>query len=249
MNQLLIEHDAGLTVVTLNNPDQRNALSVELLQQMARALDPATDDEPHAILLRGNGPAFCAGFDLGAVVDDPCVLQDLIVALGEVTHRMRNHPAPIVLAAHGSVIAGGCAILSAADIVILGDQTKVGYPVHRLGVSPAVTLPTLLQTIGEGPARAIVMDGRLRTGMEAHRLGIGTQLVPEDDVQKEALELACSIASQPSAATAATKKWMNALDGSDDGARWDGPIAGSKPLAEGAEAAERIQAFWANRRS
>ena len=249
MDQLLVEHDAGLTVVTLNNPDQRNALSVQLLQEMSSALEDVTNDETCAILLRGNGSAFCAGFDLGAVADEPRVLQELIVALGEVTRRMRSHPAPIVLAAHGSVIAGGCAILSAADVVILGDQTKVGYPVHRLGVSPAVTLPTLLQTIGEGPARAIVMDGRLHTGMEAHRLGIGTRLVPEDDVQHEARTLARAIASQPPAATAATKQWMNTLDESNDGSRWDGPIAGSKPLADGAEAAERIKAFWANRRS
>lgn len=248
MNQLLIEHDAGLTALTLNNPNQRNVLSVELLKQLCSALEDAACNKSTAILLRGNGPAFCAGFDLGAVVEEPLVLQELIVALGDVTRRMRNHPVPIVLAAHGSVIAGGCALLSAADIVVLGDQTNVGYPVHKLGVSPAVTLPTLLQTISEGPARALVMDGRLRTGIDAHRLGIGTHLVPEVDVQSEASRLAASIAAHPASATQETKHWIGTLDGSDDRARWDGPIAGSQPLAGGKEAVERMQAFWAKRR-
>lgn len=248
MNQLRIEHDAGLTTLTLNNPNQRNVLSVELLRQLCSALENAAGNETTAILLRGNGPAFCAGFDLSAVVEEPLVLQELIVALGDVTRQMRNHPAPIVLAAHGSVIAGGCALLSAADIVVLGDQTNVGYPVHRLGVSPAVTLPTLLQTICEGPARTLVMDGRLRTGIEAHRLGIGTHLVPEIDVQSQASRLAASIASQPASATQTTKHWLGTLDGSDDSARWDGPIAGSQPLAGGKEAVERMHAFWEKRR-
>ena len=92
------------------------------------------------------------------------------------------------------------------------------------------------------------MDGRLRTGIEAHRLGIGTHLVPEIDVQSQASRLAASIASQPASATQTTKHWLGTLDGSDDSARWDGPIAGSQPLAGGKEAVERMHAFWEKRR-
>jgi len=250
MSHLLVEHDGPLTTLTLDDPARRNALSVQLLQQLSDALDDtAQREESTAVLLRGNGPAFCSGFDLGPVVEEPMVLQDLLVALGNVTRRMRTHPLPVILAAHGAAIAGGCALLSAADLVVLGNQTMIGYPVHRLGLSPAVTLPTLMPSAGEGTARMLVMDGRLRSGEEIHRLGLGTRLVCETDVQDEARQLAEDIAAQPAQATRATKKWLCSLEGSDDAARWEEATSSSEPLVGGEEVVKRLQAFWSKRQS
>ena len=244
-----IEHVDALAIITLNDPERRNALTVSMLDELQQALDAlAGTRHIAAVLLQGAGPAFCAGFDLGAIVDEPMTLQALISGLGGTTRRMRELPMPIIVAAHGAAIAGGCALLSAADLSVIGDRTTAGYPVHRLGVSPAVTLPTLMQAIGEGPARSLVLDGQLRTGADAHRLGLGTHLVQEEDVQAEARRLCESIMAHGCAAVRATKQWLGALDGSEDGARWTGPIRGSEPLAGGTEAVERMEAFWAKRR-
>ncbi len=246
---ILLEHDDALAIITLNDPERRNALTVAMLEELCAVLDDtARRDDITAVLLRGAGPAFCAGFDLGAIVDDPMTLQALIAGLGETTRRMRSLPMPIIVAAHGAAIAGGCALVSAADMSVIGDQTVAGYPVHRLGVSPAVTLPTLMQAIGEGPARTLVLDGRLHTGADAHQLGVGTHLAPEEDVQAEARRLAENVMRHGGSAVRATKQWLGALDGSEDGARWDGPVRGSEPLAGGAEAVERMRAFWSKRR-
>ncbi len=244
-----LDHLERMTVITLNDPARRNALTVEMLEQLCRILDElATRDDIDVVLLQGAGPAFCAGFDLGAIVEAPMTLQAMITGLGGATRRMRSLPMPIIVAAHGAAIAGGCAMLSAADLSVLGDRTTAGYPVHRLGVSPAVTLPTLMQAIGEGPARTLALDGQLHTGAAAHRLGLGTHLVAEEDVQAEARRLCERIVQHGSTALRATKQWLGTLDGSSDESRWSGPIHGSEPLAGGAEAVERMEAFWAKRR-
>ncbi len=250
MTELLLIRDDSLATVSLNAPERRNALSVSMLDELETSLESlASDAGVQAVLLKGEGAFFCAGFDLGAIVDDPMLLQELVERLGRVTMLMRTVPAPIILAAKGTAIAGGCALLTGADIVILGDQTRVGYPVHALGISPAVTIPTLSQSAGSGPARALLMDGQLRTGEEVLETGLAVDLVPEAMVEQEAAKLAGRIAALPPRAVQATKKWMNELDGSNDPSRWTRPVDGSAPLAGSSEAVEMLGRFWKRKSS
>jgi len=250
MTELLVNQEDSLATVSLNAPERRNALSVSMLDELLSTLESLGSDEGvQAILLRGEGAFFCAGFDLGAIVDEPMLLQDLVSRLGRVTMLMRSAPAPIILAAKGAAIAGGCALLTGADIVVLGDRTRVGYPVHALGISPAVTIPTLSQAAGAGPTRAMLMDGRLRTGREVLETGLGVDLVSEDDVEEEAMRLADHVAGLPPNAVQATKSWLNELDGSDDPSRWTRPVEGSAPLAGSREAVELLGRFWERKQS
>lgn len=250
MTELLINQEESLATVSLNAPERRNALSVLMLDELETSLESlASDVDVRAILLKGEGEFFCAGFDLGAIVDDPMLLQELVERLGRVTMLMRTAPAPIILAAKGAAIAGGCALLTGADIVVLGDQTRVGYPVHALGISPAVTIPTLSQSAGSGPTRALLMDGRLRTGQEVLETGLGVDLVPEAKVDLEATRLAGHVAALPPAAVQATKNWLNELDGSNDPSRWVRPVEGSAPLASSNEAVELLGRYWQRKQS
>jgi len=250
MTELLLNRKDSLATVSLNAPERRNALSVSMLDELESSLQSlASDGDVRAVLLKGEGDSFCAGFDLGAIVDDPMLLQELVERLGRVTMLMRTVPAPIILAAKGTAIAGGCALLTGADIVILGDQTRVGYPVHALGISPAVTIPTLSQSAGSGPTRALLMDGRLRTGPEVLETGLGVDLVPEAMVEQEAARLAGHIAALPPTAVQATKNWLNELDGSNDPSRWIRPVEGSAPLAGSSEAVRLLGRFWQRKSS
>ncbi|MBM44266.1 MAG: hypothetical protein CMJ36_04555 [Phycisphaerae bacterium] len=250
MDELLVNREDALATISLNDPGRRNALTVSMLDGLESALKAlANDPGVQAVLLRGEGSFFCAGFDLGAIVDEPMTLQDLVARLGRVTMRMRSLPAPVILAAKGAAIAGGCALLTGADIVVLGDETKVGYPVHALGISPAVTIPTLSQAAGDGPARAMLMDGRLRTGREVLETGLGADLVSEKSVDEEAGALARHVASLPPVAVKATKRWLNELDGSNDPSRWTQPVEGSAPLAGSGEAVDLLGRFWKRKSS
>ena len=176
-------------------------------------------------------------------------LQAMISGLGGTTRRMRSLPMPIIVAAHGAAIAGGCAILGAADLSVLGDRTMAGYPVHRLGVSPAVTLPTLMQAIGEGPRAdpgtrwTTLYRSRGPSTWTGHPISWRRSMSrPKDG---DSASTSSSTDPRPSVQPS---QWLGALDGSGDETRWSGPIHGSEPLAGGAEAVERLEAFWAKRR-
>lgn len=241
-----IERRKDVVVVTLNDPDRRNAMSLSLFATLAERLDSvAAEDSIGAVVLAGAGPAFCAGFDLGAVVDEPTVMRQFIHRLSDTCRQLRRLPMPVIAAAHGAAIAGGCAVLSACDFVVTSRTARLGYPVHRIGVSPAVTLPTLMQAIGEGAARTLVMGGRLIDGVEARRLSLASHLVDTDeDVLPRATSLAAEIAAKPRAAVRVTKAWLNELDGSLDDARFDAPADGSADLAEREEATRLLSEFW-----
>jgi len=125
-------------------------------------------------------------------------------------------------------IAGGCAIVSACDLVVVSATARLGYPVHRIGLSLAVTIATLQQAIGPGAARATLLGGQLFDGANACRIGLAARLCPDDaSVHTEAIRLCRSIAAHGPQALRATKRWLNELDGSLDDERFDRPAQDS----------------------
>ncbi len=163
-------------------------------------------------------------------------MAQYVERLGSLLRTVRRLPQAVVAAVQGAAIAGGCALVSACDLVVVGRSARLGYPVHALGVSPAVTLPTLVQSVGPGAARAMVVGGALLDGPGAKRLGLATHLCNDDEVGGAALELARSIAAHGAAAVRATKRWINELDGSLDDTRSAGPTEDSAALARTEEA-------------
>src|SRR5690606_12641741 len=113
----------------------------EALERRVHAI--ASDSSARVVLLTGAGHAFCAGFDLGAAVEQPALMAHFIQRLSDINRSIRRLPQVVVAAVQGAAIAGGCAILSACDFVVVCPDATLGYPVHRIGVSPAVTLPLL----------------------------------------------------------------------------------------------------------
>ncbi|MGI9014065.1 MAG: enoyl-CoA hydratase/isomerase family protein [Phycisphaerales bacterium] len=247
------QHDPGVAIITLSDPERRNALSVAMFDGLDMALDQIETAEAgtiRCVLIRGAGPAFCAGFDLPAVLDAPALLGDFIQRLSTAIRRLRRLTQPVVAQVHGAAIAGGCAILSACDFVVIANDAKVGYPVHAIGISPAVTLPTLMGAIGAGPARALVMSGKLLNGSEAFQLGLATHCVNNEDdaLHQVAHKLAIELAGKPPHAVQTTKRWLNQLDSSLDDDRFDGPASQSAAEADGVEAIEMLKAAWEQRR-
>jgi len=244
---LIIRHcHGGVLSLALNDPARRNALSLGMFDALHAAVtDAAADASVRVVFLRGEGKAFCAGFDLGACVDDPSMMATLIHHLSQLDRSLRRLPQPVVAAVHGAAIAGGCAILSACDFVFVERAAKLGYPVHRIGVSPAVTLPTLMPAVGPGPARALVMSGELIDGMEAKRIGLATHVIEgEDRLLAEARSLCAGLAAKPPGAVRATKAWLNELDGSLGDGAFDETATASASLADGAEAIAMLAAVW-----
>jgi len=236
--------------ITLDRPAVRNALLPDLLDGLDAALDAAAErSELVALVLSGAGPVFCAGFDLAAAVEDETLLGTLVRRLGSTARRLRRLPAVTIAAAHGAAVAGGCALVAACDFAVVGPQTKLGYPVHRIGLSPAVTIPALASTIGPGPARDLLLSGRLVTGNEALRLGLASHLADdEENVAAEARDLAERLARHGHHALRTTKAWLNTLDGSLEDEPGDRATADSAEATASDETGTMLRAFWDGRR-
>ena len=215
-----IERDGrSIAVVLLDRPEKRNALTPDMLKALCAALEEAPKSHD-AVVLTGEGKLFCAGFDLSLCKDDPSgeTMRQLLTGLSRACTIMRRTEQPVVIAAHGAAIAGGCALLGGGDIVVSDIHAKLGYPVTKIGVSPAVSAPFLSYNVTSGTSREMLLVPELISGEEAHTKGLIHELVEaREDVRESAISIAASLAAKPPHAYAATKKLLNQLEGTDNG--------------------------------
>lgn len=208
-----IESRGTVRVVMLDRPEKRNALTVDMLRQLDEAMQMAA--ESRAVVLLGAGMVFCAGFDLLERVpgDDLAALREQLCGLGRVVARMRGGGVPVVIGVQGAAVAGGCALLGGGDIVVAERCAKLGYPVLRLGVSPAVTTPYLSGAVGDGACRAMVMDPALIGVERAMTIGLVHEVVDSlERVHDRAIEIGEALAKKPGGAVGQTRRWLGVLD-------------------------------------
>lgn len=204
--------DGPVWHITLARPQQRNALTPEMVAALLQAIQ-STPSQARVLLLRGEGKVFCAGFDLERSQGEAgiSVVRDLLTGLHASVMAMASLSVPVVVCVQGAAIAGGCALLTAADAVISHAAAQFGYPAARLGLSPAVSAPTLAQHTGFGAARALQLDGGLISGERALAIGLVTQIVELDAISAQGLSVARNLASKPEASLAATRNLLQSL--------------------------------------
>lgn len=240
---ILSRHEGGVAVVSFNRPEARNALTPDMFAALRATLDHVLGaSATRALLLTGEGKVFCGGFDLKLCLAHPGTLAHLLRDLSSVIQRLSDRDLPVVIAAHGAAIAGGCALLSAADVVVTNEDAKLGYPVTPLGISPAVSGPFMRAAVGEGVTRARQLEPALISGREATRLGVAHECVARaEEVAPRALAIANELASKPPGAFSATKSWLRQLasaDGPPDAAMR--ALGASLDLAGGTEEQELL---------
>lgn len=235
-----------MTTISLVRPEKKNALTPAMQNDLCTAINSAAADSAcRAILLRGEGDAFCAGFDLSLCRDNDDVLRDLLSGLSRAILALRAAPQPVVIAAHGAAIAGGCALLGGGDYVVTDAAAKIGYPVTRLGISPAVSAPFVLPHVGPAAGRARLLDATLIDGREALRIGLAHEcLASAAEATARAEQIAAEFAAKPTVGLRATKHLLNELssDGPADAAKR--ALAVSLGLVGSAEQAERLAQLW-----
>lgn len=203
--------------LSLNRPEKRNALSIDLLAALHARLDDlaahASGSEIAACIITGEGPTFCAGMDLKAVLNEPGAPLKLLSSLAELTIRIRRMPVVTIARVNGAAIGGGCGLACVCDLAVTHPDSKMGYPEVDLGVCPAVVAPWLVQSIGPGAARRILLQGGTMTGLRAHELGMVSHCVPAPELDKTVNEIAGRIAGAGLNALRATKSLLNELEG------------------------------------
>lgn len=239
-----VEPMGPVAVIRLDRAAKRNALTPAMLASLTGSVDRA--NSARAIVLSGVGDVFCAGFDLSLCRDDESVLAALLRGLSLAIRALRASACPVVASAHGAAIAGGCALLGGCDVVITHDDAKLGYPVVRLGVSPAVSYPTFAAHVGQGPAVARLCDSGLITGRDALRLGLAHECLESPHMcEPRALEIANTLADKLPHAMTHTKRLIDRLAGLDSPTAFDAALQTSLSLVGSAEQRERLAALWA----
>lgn len=207
----------GTARLTLNRPEARNALSLELIEAARAALGrAAARRDVRALLLGGEGNVFCAGMDLKAALAAPGAPAKLLGAIGELTLEIRAFPTPIIAVAQGAAIGGGCGLVCVADLAWTHPEAILGFPEVDLGVCPAVVTPWLARRVGAGRARRILLEAGTLSGAQAHALGVVTHVAESaKTIEREALAMAQRIAQASPIAVRATKASLNRLEAPD----------------------------------
>jgi Enoyl-CoA hydratase/carnithine racemase len=206
------KHSPHITIVTLNRPERRNALSIQLLTELIAAIKLASD-QPHEriIVLRGAGAAFCTGLDLKEAQNQTKAhaTADLVAHLLGALSEAR----PVTIAAvHGAAVAGGAGIMSACDFVVAAEGTKIGYPETRRGLVAGLVLTFLRRQLRERDIRELLLGGELIDAKRALAMGLVNRVVARDAVLTEALKFADSVfARRTERAILQTKRMIEEL--------------------------------------
>ena len=159
--------------ITLNRPEKRNALSLELMEELIGVLrSVSADPETRAIVLEGAGPAFSAGHDLGEMVGRDLAfyqrLFDVCTELMETIHRL---PQPVIAKVHGVATAAGCQLVAACDLAVAADDARFATPGVKIGLFCSTPMVPLSRAIGRKRALEMLLTGELDRRADGARLG------------------------------------------------------------------------------
>lgn len=211
MDPLLIEDSGTVRMLTMNRPEKHNALNTALTQTLLDSLGAAdADPAVKAVVLTGAGKSFCAGADTtefsALVPDDPGAVNaraDLTSALHLVFSQMNK---PVIAAVRGNALGGGAGLALAADMVVMANDARLGYPELKHGIVAALVLANLVRQVGRKQAFELVALAEPIDGDRASDLGLVNRVVAHDEVLPTAMALATTLAGWSPLAMATTKR-------------------------------------------
>jgi methylglutaconyl-CoA hydratase len=191
---ILVQSDDGVTTITLNRPEKRNALSPALIEELIAALEETASSECSAVILAGAGPAFCAGLDIEYLdasqsrtaaqhrrdsVNIACVLRMLY-----------DFPKPVIAAVNGPAIGSGMSLATIPAFTLATPWARFAFNEVRMGFVPAVAAMFLLRQVGEKRIRDLLLTGRMLKAQEAMQMGLVTEVVAAEELMQAAHSLA-----------------------------------------------------------
>jgi methylglutaconyl-CoA hydratase len=212
MPVVLIEKQTPqIRTIVLNRPERRNALTLDLLNELSAAVKAASDQpEERVLILRGAGAAFCTGLDLREAADHTKAHATAeMVARTLVT--LSQTRLITIAAVHGAAVAGGAGIMSACDFVVAAERTKIGYPEVRRGLVAGLVMTFLRRQVGERNMRELLLGSELIDAERAKEIGLVNRVVAKDDLMNEAQKFAQSVLQAAPGALTQTKRLIEEL--------------------------------------
>ena len=214
-----IERRGAVAIVTLNDPDRRNALSPEMRAEMLAALDPLTADGTcRALVLTGAGGTFCAGGDLRSMRSgDPLYARHRMMMSHRLVRLLAAGPKPVIAAVEGFAFGAGLSLAALADTCVVSREAKFGAVFGKVGLMADLGLLwSLPQRIGAARARRLMLEAGTLDAAEAERLGLADVLVEAGGALEAALEVAQGFADRAPLPIAATRSAFAQLGGDLD---------------------------------
>ena len=193
---LLVEHEAPISIVTLNRPERRNALSLDLMQEMIDCMrEIGQSTEIQVVILAGNGPAFSAGHDLSELVDrnigDYRRVFDVCTQLMTLIQEI---PQPVIAEVNGVATAAGCQLVASCDLGIASEGAKFATPGVRIGLFCTTPMVALSRAIGRKRALEMLLTGAPVNARTAAEWGLINRVVPGEELRETTTQLARQIA-------------------------------------------------------
>ena len=200
------ERAGGIGIITLNRPEKRNALSVQLRREISTCLNNWRNSPVVGVVIfTGAGSAFSAGFDLDEF-RQPELFGELFDSSSRYHREVWTFPKPTIAAVNGAAMAGGFDLATICDIRVCSESAAFGHPEIKFGVPPLFT--PLRWLVGDGLARDLCLTGRKIDAKEAHHIGLVSEIVVGDRLLERALQIAAGIMEAPSEALQFTKEYL-----------------------------------------
>jgi len=248
-NEVLVAVDAGIATVTLNRPEQRNAMNTALLQALRSTFDSLEERrDVRVVVVRGAGPAFCAGMDLKEMQQrrgeaDP---EGNVV---EVLQRVERSKHPTIAVLHGDAIAGGCELALHCDLRVAAEPARLGMPLARIGlVIPFPLGQKLVEIIGPAQTRQLLFTGQPIDACRAHEIGMVHHVVPPAELDAAVQALARRIADNAPLSLAGIKASILRATSLRDGIRHEDLDAAATRARTSADAQEGRRAMLEKRK-
>jgi len=250
-DKLLVKTEAGVRTLTLNRPDRLNAIDMESLEALIGALEAAqADADVRVVVLAGAGRAFCAGADVGHMVERrPAEWERIVERYLDPVRRIADLDKPVIARLQGDVVGGGLGLAMACDFRIAASNARFCAPFIKLALagcdmSAGYFLPRL---VGLGLATDMMMTGRWMDAEEAGRSRLVSRVVPETELDAAVGQLAAQLAAGPAAALAVTKRAIRRSVDRDRAAEFDYEVFVQVQCLQSADHQEGIAAFLARR--
>jgi len=200
-----------IRAIVLNRPERRNALTLELLNELNAAIKVASEQpQERVLILRGAGAAFCTGLDLKEAADQTKAHATAEMVASTLITLSQTRLITIA-AVHGAAVAGGAGIMSACDFVIAAEGTKIGYPEVRRGLVAGLVMTFLRRQVGERNMRELLLGSEFIDANRAKEIGLVNRVVAQNDLVDEAQKVADSVLQGAPAALAQTKRLIDEL--------------------------------------
>jgi enoyl-CoA hydratase len=229
--------DRGVATITLDSQHNRNALSRRLVDGVHHGIDLAEDADARAIVLRHEGPAFCAGADLKERSDGPTDLTPFV----RVLQRLMDTERPTIAAVDGAVRAGGIGLMASCDLVVVNSATTFALTEVRIGVAAAIISVPILRRVPAGRIATALLTGAAFDATEALSIGLVTHVT--DDGERTVADLCRGVLQGAPRAIAETKQLLATVPGLRRDEAFEEMRKLSERLFTGPDAAEGMTAF------